>query len=280
MATYNPPTENYAIFDRNAFLNNVDSATVNNLSSYFLRFPTAQGNETLKAITVQNGATFQDTATFEDGATYNTTIPTITATMPASTDSSTKIPTTAWVQSALGGSGLSTFTITSNAVGTTSWTFNLPFATCKSVFHYFIYTDRTPSAIAKTLGGNTGSFGTINLSTAPATTGFFTCNGMAAYTPTTLTSATFVDYCGGFADNHTWTATGSAYIPNIISSWGQLPTWTITSGTSITDSGSLPGDEPCPAVASPSTYSFTYTLSVSTAVPSCSLKLVGQIVKA
>jgi hypothetical protein len=92
MSAYYPPAENVPIFDASLFrTTNSQLLTRAVASSSFLTFPIAQGTETLKDIIVEGTASFTNTA-----------LPTSTATpLPASNDSSTKIPTTAWVQSAI-----------------------------------------------------------------------------------------------------------------------------------------------------------------------------------
>jgi hypothetical protein len=64
----------------------------------YLKFPNAQGTENLVATNVNGALTATGTASFTNAAP-----PTSTATQPASNDSSTKIPTTAWVQTAVAG---------------------------------------------------------------------------------------------------------------------------------------------------------------------------------
>jgi hypothetical protein len=93
MSAYNPPVENTPIFNSNLFSvaqSATDTLTTAELDLRYLKFPTAQGAEALQAISVSGTASFTNTAN-----------PTSTATQPAPNDSSTKIPTTAWVQSAI-----------------------------------------------------------------------------------------------------------------------------------------------------------------------------------
>jgi microcystin-dependent protein len=94
MSSSNPPNPNTPpVFNNDAFGQGanptIDTAYLN---ANYLRFPTAQGSETLQNIQVLGSASFNNTA-----------LPTSAGTIPASTDSSTKIPTTAWVQSAITG---------------------------------------------------------------------------------------------------------------------------------------------------------------------------------
>ena len=117
MAIYNPPTENLPIFNARVFVPKPnDGLTTAEGDLRYLRFPAAQGSELLQDINVIGVATFS-----------NTTLPTSTAVLPLSTDSSTLMPTTNWVQQAIGGGTTSLlasantwtnqndFTITSNA---------------------------------------------------------------------------------------------------------------------------------------------------------------------
>jgi hypothetical protein len=88
MTSYNPPRENVPIFDSSLF---VDAENGGGLSraeadSLYVHYPFAQGPVTFQG---QN----------------NIVVPTCSAVQPAPTDNSTKIPTTAWVQSAIAGGG-------------------------------------------------------------------------------------------------------------------------------------------------------------------------------
>jgi microcystin-dependent protein len=96
MASYNPPTETLAIFDPSVFAIADIPLTQAQADARYLRFPTAQGTENLAAINVNGVATFNSGVNFA-----STAPPTSSQTIPASNDSSTKIPTTAWVQSAI-----------------------------------------------------------------------------------------------------------------------------------------------------------------------------------
>ena len=91
MSAYYPPAENVPIFDASLFRTTNDTILTRQVAnSSFLQFPIAQGTETLKDIIVEGTSSFTNIAP-----------PTSTATQPASNDSSTKMPTTAWVQSAI-----------------------------------------------------------------------------------------------------------------------------------------------------------------------------------
>lgn len=96
MSVNNPPNPNVATFNNLYWISSDTSLTQSQADLRYLKFPVAQGTENLQAINV-NG-----TLTASSGVNFTSTNPpTSTATQPASTDSSTKMPTTAWVQSAI-----------------------------------------------------------------------------------------------------------------------------------------------------------------------------------
>lgn len=79
MASYEPPTENLAIFDPSVFITGDEALTYNEAVKKFLKYPNAQGLENLQAINV-NGiaefnttANFNSTTTFDGNATFNAT---------------------------------------------------------------------------------------------------------------------------------------------------------------------------------------------------------------
>jgi len=122
MATYNPPTEDLAIFDPSVFAIADIPLTQAQADARYLRFPTAQGTENLAAINVNGVATFNSGVNFA-----STAPPTSSQTIPLSTDSSTIIPTTAWVQSAITAGSSNTLTdvlIAGNNAGSTSINMN------------------------------------------------------------------------------------------------------------------------------------------------------------
>jgi microcystin-dependent protein len=101
MSSSNPPNPNTPpVFNNDAFGQGanptIDTAYLN---ANYLRFPTAQGSETLQNIQVLGSASFT-----------NAQLPTSAGVIPASTDSSTTIPTTAWVQSAITAGSSNTLT--------------------------------------------------------------------------------------------------------------------------------------------------------------------------
>jgi len=68
MAVYNPPTEDLPIFDNNVFTSGNEVLTVDVANNNYLKFPIAQGAETLTDITVLGNATFQSSMTMVSGA--------------------------------------------------------------------------------------------------------------------------------------------------------------------------------------------------------------------
>lgn len=71
MSNYLPPTENLPIFDPIVFLTGDEPLTFNTASNFFLRYPNAQGTETLQAINVNGPADFNSTVNI-DGITTTT----------------------------------------------------------------------------------------------------------------------------------------------------------------------------------------------------------------
>jgi len=125
MALYPPPRENVPIFDSSNFEINNTALTVDTGLDYFLAFPTAQGAETLADTTVAGSFTALGTANFSSTVLGSLTS---SALQPPSNDSSTKIPTTAWVQTAVSGGGsspnLSQVLLVGNSAGATSINMN------------------------------------------------------------------------------------------------------------------------------------------------------------
>jgi hypothetical protein len=97
MADYNPPTEDLPIFDKAVFVQDDTALTQGQADKRYLRFPNAQGTENLLDITVNGSASFNSTSA-----------PTSLQTLLPTTDNTTKIPTTQWVQSVISSSSSST----------------------------------------------------------------------------------------------------------------------------------------------------------------------------
>jgi len=148
MATYPPPTEQLPIFDSTVFSSPTDDAlTYDSAKRYFLTFPNAQGTETLQTTNVDGlltcnanakiaGTPLTNYLEFPDAtrqysaaaspstllASNNTWVgtnafnnvapPTSTSLQPAYNDTTTKMPTTAWVQTAItNGTAASTYNL-------------------------------------------------------------------------------------------------------------------------------------------------------------------------
>lgn len=99
---YIPPTETLPIFDSTVFGNRNTSLTLEEASKYFLKFPTAQGPENLQATNIGGALVCSSTASFgTTGSAANIPICISDYSTVSSADSSSKIPTTAWVQTAI-----------------------------------------------------------------------------------------------------------------------------------------------------------------------------------
>lgn len=138
MSVNNPPNPDISTFNNLYWITADTNLTQSIADLRYLKFPVAQGTENLQAIningtaTFNSGATFNNSTTFENSATFDSSanfnsdtnfsvIPTSSAIQPLATDSSTKIPTTAWVQSAIaigggGGGGGSNIYLTNQTV--------------------------------------------------------------------------------------------------------------------------------------------------------------------
>ena len=99
---YRPPSETLPIFDSSVFRNRNASLTFDEAKKYFLEWPRAQGPETLQETTNIGALTCSSTATFGTAGSADN-IPTCISdySTVSSADSSSKIPTTAWVQTAI-----------------------------------------------------------------------------------------------------------------------------------------------------------------------------------
>jgi len=96
MSVNPPPSPNVNRFNNIYWISADDGLTIGVGDLRYLKFPNAQGTETLLTTNVNGTLTATGLVNFT-----NTNPPTSSATQPASTDSSTKIPTTAWVQTAI-----------------------------------------------------------------------------------------------------------------------------------------------------------------------------------
>lgn len=71
MSIYSPPTQNVAIFDTELFNASDNTITQGQADKRYLRFPVAQGNETLQAIEVNGVATFKNNIVFPNSTVQN-----------------------------------------------------------------------------------------------------------------------------------------------------------------------------------------------------------------
>lgn len=74
MAEYPPPTEDLPIFDNNVFVNLDEFVTIDHINNNFLKFPIAQGAETLTDVTVLGTSTFNGTETHNNIVTFQDNI--------------------------------------------------------------------------------------------------------------------------------------------------------------------------------------------------------------
>jgi microcystin-dependent protein len=231
MSSSNPPNPNTPpVFNNDAFNQganpNIDTAYLN---ANYLRFPTAQGGETLQNIQVLGSASFT-----------NAQLPTSLGVIPASTDSSTTIPTTAWVQSAIIGGSSNTLTdvlIAGNNAGSQPINMNnqnisavntLSFATTSQNTAYTGAPAGTYTNINMTIDSN-GKISSISSGSSPSSditgavisyagnsvpTGYLKCDG-TQYSTTT--------YAALFAViGYTYGGTGSLFsMPNLVSKYIQ-----------------------------------------------------------
>ena len=111
MASSDPPRQDLPIFDPSVFIERIDGLSQAEADLLYLKFPNAQGTESLQATNVNGVFTANGAATFAQVGVGSVTS---LATQPADTDSTTNVPTTAWVQSAIiaGGGGADNLTDT------------------------------------------------------------------------------------------------------------------------------------------------------------------------
>jgi hypothetical protein len=103
MALYPPPRENVPIFDSFNFEINNTALTVDTGLEYFLAFPQAQGEQTMDDTNIAGTLTAFGAANFTSTVEGSLTS---SATQPLPNDNTTKIPTTAWVQTAIATGGV------------------------------------------------------------------------------------------------------------------------------------------------------------------------------
>lgn len=156
----------------------------------YLKFPNAQGTENLVATNINGALTSVGTASFT-----NVAPPTSTATQPAFSDSSTKIPTTAWVQGAItAGAGPNLLPLNNTWTGTNDFNLGL---TTKNNINLNSITAGTGAAERQVFAAYYNLYD-ANFPTTLVNSGRFygTTNGMVYDCPTTTTSSshTFYNY--------------------------------------------------------------------------------------
>jgi hypothetical protein len=125
----------------------------------YLKFPNAQGTENLVATNINGALTAAGIASFTNAAP-----PTSTATQPAAGDSSTNMPTTAWVQTAVAAGGGNILPLNNQFTGTNSFgkPVTLNGATdLDRIFNNVYYQFQDKLSLATTVGQIYGSSGSL-----------------------------------------------------------------------------------------------------------------------
>jgi len=295
MSVYPPPnfTETITTFNTINWETYADKGiTTAYLNAHYLQYPVAQGLETLNGL-INLGDTTLSADTSPQLVLTNTTAPITTTTLtntsvvqgatnrtwasiisntlnplspsPAGTYTNLNATINSYGQitTASNGSSTTAFTITSNAVGTNSWTFTIPNSYGRA-FSYSVYTDTTPTTNSRT-------------NVAKPMTGLLSVNGSFLYATGSgilenysSTSVSAITYCSGFQQSYTITASGAGYVMSIINSMGSTLTWTYSTN-SVNDNTA------CPPTAN-AQFTTTYTLTSSGSVASCFVKLVGVVI--
>jgi hypothetical protein len=161
-------------------------------------------------------------------ATQFNQVPTCVATQPVASDSSTKIPTTAWVQTAISASiptPITTYTYTATATGYNSggnytyYYFSIPGNW--SAFSWIFY---TPTASKTNVNkGGLGSSPPLNVGIIGANGSFIFMNGIGISQGYTASSSNMITYCAGFQQNYSISAGSSAPQFSITSCIGGTP---------------------------------------------------------
>jgi hypothetical protein len=172
----------------------------------------------------ETGNEMAGTILFYNDATFST-IPVSTAVQPASSDSSTKIPTTAWVQSAISaGGGGSVITLSAVAsslsydagTNTTSWNF-----TTYPNWSAYSWVMTTPTASrTNVILNNLGSSPPLNVGGISGNNSFVLMSGTGINQPYTATSSNMITFCNGYQENYTISTTASSAQLSVINSIG------------------------------------------------------------
>ena len=113
-----PPNPNVSTFNNDYWIHMDTALTTADADLRYLRWNVAQGDETLQGISVNGNANFYSQTNFNDVATGSLTS---LAVQPLANDSTTKIPTTAWVQSAITGAPSSILATNNTFTGTNAF---------------------------------------------------------------------------------------------------------------------------------------------------------------
>ena len=281
MAIYPPPSfiEYIPIFNPIDWETTAEGGiTIAYLNAHYLKYPVAQGLETLNGMInlgdttlntnlIMSGTALTNYIQFPD-ATKQYTASTFSPLSPSPAGIYTNLNATinSYGQITTASNGTATptsFTIPSNAIGANSWTFTIPISYGRA-FSYSIYTDIQPTGtttanVAKPMNGYPAINGT-----------FFYATGSGILQKYTSTSVNAITYCSGFQADYTISASGNAYIMSIINSMGTTFTWSYSTN-SVNDNTA------CPPKAN-SNFTTTYTLTSTGSVPTCFVKLVGIVI--
>ncbi len=256
MASYQPPTENLAIFNPAAFEEDTTPLTFSEASKFFLRFPTAQGTENMQNTNVNGDLTVNGVGNYiqyPDGTQQTTAFKDLSPSPAGSyTNSNITVNSKGQITTASNGtSGATSYTYISSNSSTTSWNFKLNDATTSGytgegvklgkVFDYYVYTTAGTGANKQT--GYFGNFGNNSLNIATpsqygveqrnvtgtviieATTNNFIARGSGMFLPT-LDQTTVLSYWQGFQETYTFTQYIYSYYMDIINTLGNTLTMT------------------------------------------------------
>jgi hypothetical protein len=203
---------------------------------------------TENALTIKMGKSNGSTTTTINGnVTFiSTNPPTSSAVQPVSSDSSTKVPTTAWVQSAITGVTPITFTTTASTTGYNSgsnYTYWY-FATYPSwsAFSWFFSTPTTSRTNVNKTG--LGSSPPLNVGTIGANGSFILMTGTGIKQPYFAQSSNMITFCGGFQQNYSISASANAAVLSVINCIGATPGSAFFQSNQLTEN-----NVPCPPTA-------------------------------